>query len=252
MEGESTGRKSRIALYRFAKDPLQFCMSPFVNKLDALLTFSNVKNINYQGGNPSQAPRGKFPFIILEGTTVPDSELAYSQCIDKGIFQCLDESADLNSKELALSMSIRALVENGLTLFITHERWIDNWYLTRDTLLTDIPALIRPPLAYWLVYRNISTTFWGTGLSRLSFEERRRDTRAYVSALSEFVPQTGYILGKSQPTRVDATVFGFLAALFQNAQPSPFLTQEVRSHPNLVNYWKRVAEEFWPQRELKA
>ncbi|CAG8684405.1 13024_t:CDS:2, partial [Acaulospora colombiana] len=110
--GPMTTRQETITLHRFAMDPLQFCASPFVNKLDALLTFSGVKNIKYQGGLPSQAPRGKFPFIILEGTAVPDSELAYGHCIDKGILQCLDEGAGLNAKELALSVSIRALVEN--------------------------------------------------------------------------------------------------------------------------------------------
>lgn len=147
--------------------------SPYVNKLDALLTFSALKNVTYEGGTIQEAPRGKLPYIALDGTFIPDSELAYNSCVSKDLVRCLDKKAVLNEKEIALSRSIQALVERNLIEMLTYERqvyphmfkcpflnsppsWIENWYLTKDKYLADVPALIRNPIAYIFVYRPVS------------------------------------------------------------------------------------------------
>ena len=70
----------------------------------------------------SQAPRRKFPFIDLDGAIIPDSELAYNSCISKGVVGCLDRKARLNEKELALSLSYRALIERSLEEMMGYER----------------------------------------------------------------------------------------------------------------------------------
>lgn len=70
----------------------------------------------------SQAPRGKFPFIELNGVIIPDSEFAYNSCISKGLVECLDRKAGLNDKEMAISLSYQALVERSLDEMMAYER----------------------------------------------------------------------------------------------------------------------------------
>ncbi|KIM30576.1 hypothetical protein M408DRAFT_323363 [Serendipita vermifera MAFF 305830] len=239
-----------VTLYRFQHDPMRFCDSTYVNKLDALLTFSGLDGIKYESGKMSKAPRGKFPFIELDGAIIPDSELAYRSCIDKGLVECLDRGAGLSDKEAAISLSYRALVERNLEEIMGYERWMEHWYETRDKILGDIPALMRPVLAYWLVYRPTSAKYWHTEISRITPEERQRNLESHVRALAAIIPKAGYIMGKATPTRIDATIFGFLTSLIRSPELSPKMIAEVDKYPHIFEYRNRLASEFWPQRKL--
>ena len=151
---------NKVTLYRFEREPGRFCFvcsvqsvvpcmtltfaykqSPYVNKLDALLTFSALKNVTYEGGTILEAPRGKLPYISLDGTFIPDSELAYDSCISKGLVHCLDRKATLNEKELALSRSIQALVERNLIEMMTYERQV--YLRVFNDLFSILPQLDR-------------------------------------------------------------------------------------------------------------
>lgn len=107
-----------------------------MNKLDALLTFSGLEDIKYGSGAPWSAPRGRFPFIELNGTIVPDSELAYNTCIANGLVNCLDQKAGLNEKESATSIALRALVEQ-LGEMMVYERYATNCYWLYHSLHVD-------------------------------------------------------------------------------------------------------------------
>ena len=93
-----------------------------MNKLDALLTFSGAENVKCEQGSFTKAPRGKFPFIELNGDIIPDSELAYNSCIEKGLVECLDRKARLSMKETATSLTLQALVEQ-LDETMVYERY---------------------------------------------------------------------------------------------------------------------------------
>lgn len=94
--------------------------------------------------------------------------------------------------------------------------------------------------------------FYGTGYARLSDEERRTKVKKEIDALSAFVPSTGYILGKSAPTRIDACVHGFLSANLRCGQLVPRLIEEIYRHDNLIQYYRRITAEFWPERKQLA
>lgn len=238
----------KIAFYRFQKDPARFCTSRYVNKLDALLTFSGIKDIEYRPGNPLAAPRGTLPFIEVNGATIPDSELAYNTCIEKGLVECLDRKAGLNDKESATSFALRALVEQ-LGEMMVYERWIENWYLTRDKFLVVIPAIIRPPLAYMVAYRKVDNRMRSTGFALLTPEERDKDLRDKIKAMATFIPKSGYILGKPTPTRIDAIVFGYITGISYTPDLNPKAATELHKYPQAESYRSRLAVEFWPNRK---
>ncbi|CCA68640.1 hypothetical protein PIIN_02505 [Serendipita indica DSM 11827] len=210
---------NQVSLLRFEADLNEFCSSPFVNKLEALLRFS---------GHPLQLEHGD---------------------VMKASLDCLDRRALLTDKEQAVTVALRALVETNLVEAMGYERWIDNWYETRDLYLADIPAMVRRPVAYWFVYRPTRSRFYATGYARLSDEERRTKVKKEIDALSAFIPSTGYIFGKSTPTRIDASVHGFLSANLRFPQLAPHIIEEVYRHDNLLQYHRRLTAEFWPERK---
>ncbi|CCA68639.1 related to glutathione S-transferase, putative-Talaromyces stipitatus [Serendipita indica DSM 11827] len=241
----------KLSVLRFAADPNEFCSSPFVNKLEALLKFSGYP-VQVERGDIMKMPRKLLPALKIDEEIVPDSEFAYDTCVVRGIAECLDYKVHLTDKEQAITIAIRALVETNLVEAMSYERWIEHWYETRDLYLVDIPAMVRPPVAYWLVYRPTMSRFYGTGYARLSDEERRTKVKKEIDALSAFVPSTGYILGKSAPTRIDACVHGFLSANLRCGQLVPRLIEEIYRHDNLIQYYRRITAEFWPERKQLA
>jgi hypothetical protein len=71
-----------------------------------------------------KAPRGQIPYIDLDGNIIPDSELAYNTCIEKGLVECLDRKAGLNEKETAICRSLRSLIERDLLDILLYERQV--------------------------------------------------------------------------------------------------------------------------------
>lgn len=89
--------------------------------MDALVTFSGI-TAKYAQGNTRQAPKGKLPYIDLDGVLIPDSENAYNTLVSRGIAQNLDDALDLTPMERAQSLALRALVEEKLVPETAYER----------------------------------------------------------------------------------------------------------------------------------
>ena len=69
-----------------------------------------------------QAPRGKLPYIDLDGVLIPDSENAYNTLVSRGVAQNLDEIVKLTPMEKAQSITLRVLVEEKWIPELVHER----------------------------------------------------------------------------------------------------------------------------------
>ena len=69
-----------------------------------------------------QAPRGKLPYIELDGVLISDSENAYKTLLSRGVAQNLDDTVDLTPMERAQSLGLRVLVEEKLIPEHAYER----------------------------------------------------------------------------------------------------------------------------------
>jgi len=69
-----------------------------------------------------QAPRGKLPYIELDGVLISDSENAYKTLLSRGVAQNLDDTVDLTPMERAQSRGLRVLVEEKLIPEHAYER----------------------------------------------------------------------------------------------------------------------------------
>ncbi|KAG8774053.1 hypothetical protein FRC20_006060 [Serendipita sp. 405] len=152
---QDESKPHKVTICRFTADPNLFCSAPFCNKLDALMTFSGVEGVQYEGVSVLKAPRRLLPYAKIDDVIVPDSELVYDTLKEKGILKCLDAKASLNPQEVALTYAIKALVEKSLVEYMVYERWIENHTLTLNTFMSEVPGFMRGLIGYFFIWRPV-------------------------------------------------------------------------------------------------
>ncbi|KAF2222137.1 putative glutathione S-transferase [Elsinoe ampelina] len=239
--------------------PANIVWSQFVTKLEARLRFSNV-SYKADCGSLGQSPRKKLPYISIaeegeEPVTMSDSTLIVKDLIKRGIAE--DLNAHLTPSARAQDLAIRALLEDKLVFYQGYERWHENYYTMRDHVMASIPYPIRVVLAN-IPYRANMRTFYGQGTGRFSSEEiaafRLEVWESIESLLEESAHrqskavdgQPYWILGGSQPTEADTTLFGFISSnLTCTAAPSS--QKIIRSKPVVLEYAQRIHDTYFPE-----
>ncbi|KAF8315728.1 hypothetical protein DL93DRAFT_2166684 [Clavulina sp. PMI_390] len=203
-------------IVRFDNDPHHFGTSVYVNRLEALLAFSNSSHeLGSQPGNPKTSPRGKLPYIKLGQEMIPDSLFGYEELIRRDLASELD--VGLFAKELGISRAITSLVEEIYLHFVI-ERFIHFWLvilvLSRANsryacLLLWLP--LRMIIASY-VYRLILSRRCALDLERPA-DEIDSVRRTALDALATWVGHKTHLLAGDPPTRVDTIVFGLIATV---------------------------------------
>ncbi len=105
-----------ITLYRGFAARGCYVWSPFVNKLEARLRIAAVP-YRVGSGSPRDAPRGKVPYVQLEGSPelLGDSALITRKFIDDGYMS--DLNAGLTPVQKAQDLAVRALLEDKLYFY---------------------------------------------------------------------------------------------------------------------------------------
>lgn len=104
-------------LVRFEKRPERFDLSPWVNRLEALLTFSqSTFKLDEKKGDSRAAPRGTLPVLKLGEEIIPDSLFGYETLIKRGLATDLD--GGLDAAGLAESRLVQSLIEELYWLLI--------------------------------------------------------------------------------------------------------------------------------------
>ncbi|KAH6641283.1 hypothetical protein F5144DRAFT_126838 [Chaetomium tenue] len=237
--------------------------SPFVNKLETRLRLGGV-TYKVATGSVFKAPRGKIPYLDVEGApgTAPeqlaDSTLITRRLVGDGYLQ--DLNAGLTPVERARDLAVRALLEDKLYFYQVRERWIDNYYVMRDNALSAMPFFVRFFIGL-LAYRSTKARLLGQGVLQFTDDEAKNtklEVWGNVNALLVDSRNKAYeaekagpfwILGGANPTEADATVFGFIAAALDCAQ-APATEQIVRSFPVIVDYARRIHEQYFSDYEL--
>ncbi|KAK2738108.1 glutathione s-transferase [Colletotrichum kahawae] len=224
-----------LVLYRGFPVSTSYVWSPFVTKLEARLRFARLK-YRLDQGSMSKAPRGKVPYLEFapEGQEGPlalgDSSLIIQHLVDNDI--CEDLNKSLSPAAKAHDMAVRTLFEEKLYFYQGMERWHDNY----ETMRSGVMGTGRFTSAEVASFRH---DIWENANALLA--------EARLTVPGPNAPF--WILGGSEPSEADATVFGFIASgLVCNAAPD---TQSViRSYPVLVDYAKRIHEHYFSEYKL--
>jgi len=162
----------------------------------------------------------------------------------------------LTQASRATDLAFRALLEDKLYFYNMRERWQDNYYTQRDTVLLSVPYPIRVILGL-LISRKHAQTLNGQGTGRYSANEVRRFRREIWEAVNLHLADVNepkarkgkkpyWLLGGDRPSEADATLYGFIVSTLVSPA-GPESRELVMNHPLLLDYAGRIHEEYFPE-----
>ncbi|KAL9599996.1 MAG: hypothetical protein Q9219_003465 [cf. Caloplaca sp. 3 TL-2023] len=215
-----------LTVFRGFPSSAAYVWSPFSNKLEARLRFAGLSYKTDQGA-PPKGPRGKIPYLAIKQKddssteTLADTALISERLVTDGLAE--DLNGKLSPAEKAQDLAIRALLEDKLYFYQTYERWEQNYYTLRPGVLGSLPYPVQV-LVGQLAYRKMSATLYGQGTGRFTPDEITKfktdiwqNLNALLAASRRKAGSGGpggtfFVLGGSEPTEADTTLYGFIAA----------------------------------------
>ena len=217
--------------------------SPFCIKLELWLKMAGIEYRSVVDGDTRKAPKGKIPYIKLDGETIGDSELIIEH-LKKSAGDPVD--AELSPEQRARSHLINRMMHDSFYWVLLHCRWIEDsgWAEVRSALFGGLPKplqLLVPPM----IRRGLRKTVHGQGLGRHSREERMQIAFNDIDALEILLGDQPFFMGQ-EPHGVDATVQGFLICFIGPPIDNP-VKQYLLSRPLLVDYYNRMNARYYPE-----
>ncbi len=215
--------------------------SPFVIKLETWLRITGVP-YERRRGNPMRAPKGKVPYVDIDGERMGDSQLIL-ETLTRRNGVTLDE--DMLPIERATARAVRRMLEEGLYFVTLRLRWLeeDGWALQYPAFKAIVPALIAP-LAIPMVRRQVRASARGQGSARHTRDEAIAMGVADLQAVEAILGDRLFLLG-DQPRSVDATVYAFLLAI--QSHPGTTAVHTAARTARLLAYTTRIRERYWAE-----
>lgn len=216
--------------------------SPFCMKLETYLRMHqlpyDIKFIH----NPQKAPKGKLPFVKMDGQLYSDSELIIDE-LKKRHGDVLDEG--LTKEQHALATLIDHTICERLYWIAVYFRWQDEdgWAQVKSAYFGDLPAFPRL-FVPGLIRKQTLKALHGQGTGRHSQQEVLHMGKKTLQALATILGEQAYFLG-DKPSSVDATAFAFLANILMTPLQDP-LKKEALKLPRLLSYCERMWAEYYP------
>ena len=217
-------------------------MSPFCAKLETYLRMTEIPYRTSSSGILRGAPKGKVPWIEVDGTTIGDSQLVIEElerrlaADGKG---ALD--AGLSPRDAALGHVVRRTIEEAFYFVGVYARWqADAGYqVVRDEFRKLVPAAIAVPIVRRAMKRKLH--FQGTG--RHSPDEAMAMGAADLDAIAELLGDRPFVLGDA-PRIVDCALYAFVEAILGPPIDNA-VRRAVAGRANLVAYRARVRGRWW-------
>ncbi|PVH98107.1 hypothetical protein DM02DRAFT_616049 [Periconia macrospinosa] len=251
----TTQQAHQLTLFRGSDDAGEFAWSPFVTKLEFRLRVSNAPYTR-EIGSALNAPRKKIPYLDL---TTPDGGIVHlsdttwtiRDLIKRGILPSLN--ARLSPTQNAIDVAVRGMLEEKLFFLQSHERWIVNYETMRDKVLAAVPFPQRNVVGENTKNEIIRKLDY-QGIGRFTYAEMRELIEEIWTALNALLQESKskaepgecfWLLGGSEPTEADATVFGFSISS-QRCKSGPETGELVRTkHPVVLEYARRIQEKYF-------
>jgi glutathione S-transferase len=213
-------------------------VSPFCLKIEMLLASLGLDFTLSDITDPRKAPKGKLPFLIVDGNKIADSELItqYLDTLTGGkVFSGLSE------QQKGQGYALTRLAEDHLYWLMVASRWLDEdwWPNVAQGFFATLPALLRP-IVSGVARRQIRKTYNLHGLGRHSLEEQKGFARRDLEALHGVVPAEGFLFG-GEPNIFDFSIAGLMAGIYDN-QPTTWVTDIALEYESLRAYTERVQE----------
>ena len=211
-------------------------LSPFCMKVETWLRLAGLPYTIEWLANPRKAPLGKLPLIKDGDTLVCDSH-SIIEHLARAHGKDLD--AGLSPQQQAVAHAFERMINEHLYWAIVHYRWADEsgWNVVRRIFFGGLPPGVRQ-LVEKIARRGTRAQLDGHGLGRHPPAEILRRAGQDIDALAAQLGDKEYFMG-SQPARLDASAYAFLASAWEIQLDTP-LKPLVGRHPNLVAYCARM------------
>ena len=214
-------------------------VSPFCLKIEMALTHLGLPFEHRHEADPRKAPKGKLPWLVLDGRVIPDSELILAE---------LDRHTDgrvfggIAPADRARGLAFTRLAEDHLYWLMVASRWLDDaWF---PNIVEDFFGIAPKPLRGFVARaarRQVDRTLHLHGLGRHNLEEQKAFARDDFAALAAAVTDAPYLAGPSI-SAFDFAVVGLLAGILDQKPPT-WINPIADEFPALRDYAERIQKE---------
>ena len=209
---------SQLRVFTFSPDWGLPSTGPFAVKLLAWLKLAGIPYEQIFEDDPRKGPKGKSPWIELDGERVGDSEI---------IIEMLSRRYGVDIDE-GLTPEQRALELAWQRTFEEHFHQVLEWELfflpagqayLKTSMASQMPR-IAAPLAYSMVRRHFAKQLHARGVARHTAEIVGAKGRADLEALAAYLEKRTFIVA-DRPTTADTAVFGLVAPMVYWSMETP-------------------------------
>jgi len=217
-------------------------VSPFCLKLDAFLRMVEIPHEAITAATPFGGPKGKAPWITLDGETHGDSSLTIERL--KTVYS-VDPDRHLSRNARGTAVTIERLIEENLYWAMVFDRWCrpENWAILKNSILGDILQPMRSLLAPF-ARRSVKKQLIGQGMGLHTADEIAAIAQRDIQALSDLLAEQPYFFG-DLPSLTDATVYSLLANIYHVDFSSP-MKADIENAKNLVPFLARFKAAYYP------
>ncbi|HEX3916076.1 MAG TPA: glutathione S-transferase family protein [Caulobacteraceae bacterium] len=212
--------------------------SPFVLKTLTQLKMSGLP-FAFERARPTDAPKGKIPFI-RDGETVLGDSVFILDHLQR--IHGVDLDAHLTPEQKSVGWAMERMLEDHLYWAIVHARWAidENFEKGPAQFFAGAPDDVKLQ-----GQENVKRTLFGQGFGRHEVAEIADLASRDFASASALLGDKPFLFGDA-PCSKDATLFGFTAAA-----ATPFFDTRVRQaaerYPNLVSFqWRMMDRYFAP------
>jgi glutathione S-transferase len=186
--------------------------------------------------NPRKGPKGKNPWIELDGERIGDSEIIID-LLTRRYGVNLDEG--LTAEQMSLGHAWRRTFEEHFHQVLEWELMLHpvgaGWL--RRRLGLQMPSLIVSPV-FLMLQSHFRRQLYARGIARHAPEVIAEKGRADLNAIAAFLGDRPFLLGE-RPTSADTAVFGLLAPMVYWPMATP-VASHAKSLANLAAYCERM------------
>ncbi len=217
--------------------------SPFCMKLETYLRMANIPYEAKSANNPRKSPKGKIPYIDLDGECIGDSDIIIRR-LKKDHGDTVD--GHLTPEQLATSLAYHRLCEEHLYWTIVYSRWIDDngWAVLKPLFFKPMKGL-KAVIIPHLLRKHVKKELFFQGLGRHTQDE------LYDMGLNDLKTIATHMNGKQfffgdKPASVDACVYSHLASIWYAPIPTP-MKDYLGEHRELIDYCERMLRLYFPE-----
>jgi glutathione S-transferase len=221
---------------------------PFAMKLLKWLDLAGIPFTQVVEDLPNKGPKGKNPWIELDGERIGDTEIIIDLLSKRSGF---DIDGGLLPDQRALSHAVRRMVEEHFHMVVEWELFVHPAGVegTRKLSANAVPAPLAG-LATSYMTRHFARQLHARGIARHAPEVIASKARADLDAIEALIGHGPYLVGKHQ-SMADVAIYGLLMPMARWPMKTP-TADSIKSRPRLMAYLERMHEAKAEQAAIAA